>query len=77
VGELSIGRFRALFLTGTSAKVLPIRSVEGLSFDVNHPLVRRLMASYDRLIESHLSDAASSDTGESGEGSPVQEKGVR
>jgi branched-chain amino acid aminotransferase len=67
VREPDIGGFRSIFLTGTSAKVLPVRSVGGRSFDVSHVLVRRLMESYDRRVESYLADAAAPDRDGSGE----------
>ena len=49
-----IGGFDALFLTGTSAQVLPVRSVDDISFSVDNPLMRRVMELYGRLIESYL-----------------------
>ena len=46
--------FDAVFLTGTSAKILPVSSIDGRPFRVDHPLVRRLMAAYDRLIDEYV-----------------------
>ena len=46
--------FDAAFLTGTSAKLLPIQAVNEVSFRVDHPLVRQLMADYDRLIDEYI-----------------------
>jgi Branched-chain amino acid aminotransferase/4-amino-4-deoxychorismate lyase len=43
-----------LFLSGTSPKVLPINSVDNYSFDVNHPLLRKIMTEFDELIEKYL-----------------------
>ncbi len=45
--------YQAAFLTGTSPKILPIRTVNGLSFDVKNQIVRQLMKAYDALIESY------------------------
>ena len=42
-----IGSFDAAFISGTSPKVLPIATVGGASFDVNEPLVRKIMEKYD------------------------------
>jgi branched-chain amino acid aminotransferase len=61
--------FCSLFLTGTSAKVLPVRSVEDITFRTDHPLLRPVMESYDNVIESHLSDAIGLDANESSESS--------
>jgi branched-chain amino acid aminotransferase len=46
--------FEAMFLTGTSIKILPVLSVEKYRFDTNHPILRSLMESYDRCIESYI-----------------------
>jgi len=54
VNTSDIGGFDALFLTGTSAKVLPVRSVDDVPFSVNNPLMRRVITLYERLIESYL-----------------------
>lgn len=53
-GDLS--QSQTLFLTGTSAKVLPIRSVEDISFVVDHPLLRHLMELYDESIAAYIED---------------------
>jgi branched-chain amino acid aminotransferase len=42
------------FLTGTSPKVLPIRTIEEYSFKTDHPGIRELIANYDRLIRKYL-----------------------
>jgi len=62
VAELKIRRevlksFDAAFLTGTSAKLLPVTSINGRPFRVDHPLVRHLMAAYDRLIDEDIQKA--------------------
>ena len=76
VHSSSIAGFNALFLTGTSAKILPVRSVQDLSFGTNHPLLRRLMESYDRCIESYLSGDVKHDTIKSSESFSESKKGV-
>lgn len=47
-------RFDAAFITGTSPLVLPIRRVDNLAFDPCHPLLRRVMEAYFRLLERHM-----------------------
>ncbi|MBN1881514.1 MAG: aminotransferase class IV family protein [Deltaproteobacteria bacterium] len=54
VHRRDLGGFDAAFLTGTSAKLLPIHTIDGRSFRVDHPQVRRLMAEYDRLIDEYV-----------------------
>lgn len=40
----------ALFLSGTSPKVLPVAQLDGHAFEVNHPVLLQLMEGYDRMI---------------------------
>ncbi|MCX7985961.1 MAG: aminotransferase class IV [Bacteroidales bacterium] len=46
--------YESVFLTGTSPKVLPIRSIDHHIFRVNHPLVESIMRAYDQTIESYI-----------------------
>ncbi len=39
----------ACFLSGTSPKVLPIKQIDDLNFDVNNIIVRKIMKRYDEL----------------------------
>jgi branched-chain amino acid aminotransferase len=45
---------QALFITGTSPKVLPVNSICDHKFEVNHPLLRKIMKEFDKLIENYL-----------------------
>ena len=45
-------RFDALFITGTSPKVLPVHSVAHFRFNVTHSFLQILMKAYDRLLDS-------------------------
>ncbi len=47
--------FNACFFTGTSPKVLPVVQLNQWNFDVQHPLMRRLMLDYDRIVTKDLS----------------------
>ncbi len=49
-----ITTFDACFLTGTSPKVLPVAFLGKKKFDVNHPLLRKLMAVYNEEVERDL-----------------------
>ena len=42
-----IGSCQAAFISGTSPKVLPIASVGEIGFDVNDPILRKIMEKYD------------------------------
>jgi branched-chain amino acid aminotransferase len=44
----------AVFISGTSPKVLPVKSVGELIFDVNNTHLRLLMSAFDRLLEDHI-----------------------
>jgi branched-chain amino acid aminotransferase len=57
VGQGEIGDFDAAVITGTSPKVLPIRSIGDLQFNVNHPDVRSLMYRYNQLIDEYIGKA--------------------
>ncbi len=43
------------FITGTSPKVLPVKRIGDFTYNAHHPLVRKLMEEYDRLIEDYIS----------------------
>ena len=49
-----LDRFSAAFISGTSPKVLPIARVGEVRYDVNDPLLRRVMALYDGEIRRYL-----------------------
>lgn len=44
----------AAFITGTSPKVLPIRAVGNLQFDVQNKIIIGLMSEYNRMIDDYL-----------------------
>jgi branched-chain amino acid aminotransferase len=46
----SLNNMEAVFLTGTSPKVLPVNAIDGQSFPPDQPMIRALMEAYDRLI---------------------------
>ena len=45
-----INQFDAVFLTGTSPKVLPVRKIENQFFASSHPLVNKLIDCYNEMI---------------------------
>ena len=50
----SIGQYEAAFLTGTSPQILPVSSVENISYKTDLPLLVKLQRLYDQLIEHYL-----------------------
>lgn len=51
----SLPSMDALFLTGTSRRILPIRKADNLSFSVSHPMMRALMEEFGRIVDDYLS----------------------
>ena len=45
-----IGSFDAVFISGTSPKVMPVESIGDRKYDVNDPLLRMIMEEYDRKV---------------------------
>lgn len=45
-----------LFISGTSPKLLPVKSIGNTSYDSSHnPVIRKLMRAYDEMIEKYIS----------------------
>ncbi len=40
----------AVFLTGTSPRILPVNRIDEISYSTGHPMMRNLMKAYDDLI---------------------------
>jgi len=49
-----ISSFDALFITGTSRKIMPIRTFDEHEFSVSNELLRLLIKKYDILIENYI-----------------------
>lgn len=47
--------FEAVFISGTSPKVLPVACIGDLHFNPGHPVLRRLANAYDRMISAYIS----------------------
>lgn len=50
----SLSSFEAVFMSGTSPKVLPIKRVDDLKFDVRNDLLLKVMKIYDEEINSYI-----------------------
>jgi len=46
--------FQGAFITGTSPNILPVRKIDELNFQVAMPLIRKIMAGYEKLILEYL-----------------------
>lgn len=54
ISIITLHKYEAAFLTGTSPKILPISRIANIQYDVNHPVVKTMMSAYDNLITSCL-----------------------
>lgn len=54
IGYLGVKDMDAMFISGTSPKILPIRKVEGKELDVKNDLLRKLMIEFDKKIEKDI-----------------------
>ncbi|MBU2650014.1 MAG: aminotransferase class IV [Bacteroidetes bacterium] len=52
----SISSFESAFITATSPKVLPLRSIGNTIFSVNNPITNTISQDYNKLIEMDLQD---------------------
>jgi len=46
----------SVFLTGTSPKVLPVRNIDSLEFNVANSCLRKVMNEYNQLVNNYLCD---------------------
>lgn len=54
VSSAEIGQYDAVFLTGTSPKVLPVNRIDDQVFKVNNPMVEQLRIKYNSVIENYI-----------------------
>jgi branched-chain amino acid aminotransferase len=57
IHQTTISEFDAAFISGTSPKILTLHSIDDISYDVNHPIIRLLKKEYDKLIVNYLKNA--------------------
>uniref|UniRef100_UPI003216A65A aminotransferase class IV n=1 Tax=uncultured Draconibacterium sp. TaxID=1573823 RepID=UPI003216A65A len=57
VGLDDLADYDAVFLTGTSPKILPVKQVAGISFDSQNRIVKMLMEKYDIMIDKYIKNA--------------------
>ena len=54
VSTSEIGTFDAVFLTGTSPKILPVNCIDTIQFPPKNHFVEQLMHRYDLMIDAYL-----------------------
>jgi len=54
VHQSALSSFDALFITGTSPKILPVAKAGDTNFDTQNQLMRKLMGQYDGMIEQEI-----------------------
>jgi branched-chain amino acid aminotransferase len=54
VNQKDIRFYDAVFISGTSPKILPIASIDNYNFNVNHPLLKKIMDDYNFEIENYI-----------------------
>jgi len=54
VPRLEISSYDALFITGTSPKILPVAKAGNTNFDTQNQLMRKLMRLHDQLMEQEI-----------------------
>ncbi len=50
----NLSRFDALFISGTSRKVLPVNRVDDLEFKIDNELIKRLSGLFNRHVEAYI-----------------------
>lgn len=50
-----VNHYDAVFLTGTSPKILPVNAIDAVSITVDHPYVTQLMDYYNTKVEEYIS----------------------
>ena len=59
----SLNQYKAAFLSGTSPKVLPVASIDTLSFSIEDPLMSNIKAGYEALIGNYKTRIRQTDYG--------------
>jgi branched-chain amino acid aminotransferase len=54
VFSYQLNEFNSVFITGTSPKILPVKTIDNQVFSVDNLWLKRLMSSYDELISSYI-----------------------
>lgn len=52
----SIVVMEAVFISGTSRKVLPVNRIDDIEFDANHPVTRQIQNAFNDIVEKYIFD---------------------
>lgn len=52
-----LSKIDALFLTGTSPNILPIKKAGNLTFDVKHPILIKIIEMYDQMVKNNINNS--------------------
>ena len=58
VHQNDIDKYDAVFISGTSPKILAISSINDVKYDVNNPLIKMFTRGYDEEIEKYIYDVS-------------------
>lgn len=61
ISQARLPSVNAVFITGTSSRVLPVSRTDHLIFDPKNQLLRRIMAGYDEIIRQYIRAKQESD----------------
>jgi branched-chain amino acid aminotransferase len=50
----SIVVMEAVFISGTSRKVLPVNRIDDIEFDANHPVTRQIQNAFNHVVEKYI-----------------------
>lgn len=54
ISSHELDNMASVFISGTSPKVLPVRQIDNICFDVSHPVLRQLMDQFEHLVQNNL-----------------------
>ncbi len=54
IHQKNIDQYDAAFISGTSPKILPISFIENIKYNVNHPLMEKLIKDYNEEIDNYI-----------------------
>ncbi|MFO7978614.1 MAG: aminotransferase class IV [Bacteroidales bacterium] len=54
VPATALAELEAVFISGTSRKVLPVKQIDSHSYNVDHPLVRKIQQAFDQEVHEYI-----------------------
>ncbi len=54
INKSDLDNYDSIFLTGTSTKVLPVKSIEKINFDINNKVLKTLIKEYNNLVVDYI-----------------------